>query len=118
MAEMKQLKLKSFTLVESLISLVLISLAVGFAFLVFSSTTANSPNKEGVYVLADELIQRMEAGELELIDQEFSLNNLEIAIRVDEYQTEQNLQEVLVRISKGTKVLHAQYYLILPRDES
>ena len=111
------MKLKAFTLIESIVSLTLISVTVGTCFLLFNQTAINGYARQEARAMADTYFIELEGGLLDSEQAFFDKNGLEMNVQVTNYGQVDNLYLVRVRINKEEKELYrVQKLMVLDED--
>jgi len=92
MAELIQKKVKSSTLIEVLIAMVILLIVFGVAMLVFKNiNTSYSPKLDlKAYLKLEETVQQTK-DELTFIDEEFETDNMKVIKKVYDYSQGENL---------------------------
>ena len=110
-------KLKAFTIVESLVSLMLISFAVGASLILFNYSNVRDYDRQEAKFLADEYLMKLEEGEVNIDRPYYRANNLSISPQFQIYREIQGVYLVSVQVMKKDKVLYRTQKLLLLNED-
>ena len=118
MAKVNQKGLKAFTIVETLVSLTLITIAIGMGFLMFNNTAIDLLKNKEAGLLADALLQEIKVGDRALSDQNVKWEEYEAEIIVDLYEQLPTLNHLQIIIYKDDKAVYELNDLIIGINEN
>lgn len=116
MVILKSKKLPAFSLVESLVSLLLISVAFGTALILFNQMAVNSKPKLEAAILVDEVYEKLENEEIPFTSQTIKVNNLNFSIKIKNYLEVNNLFIVNIVAEQNKKELYHFNKLIVHEE--
>lgn len=104
MAKIKKLKFKGFTIIEALVSLSLITITLGMAFMVFDIASKDILLKRNYPIITNNIIIELENGERELKNQIVEIDNSTVEVKIEDYQNKTGLKKITVIISRNNKI--------------
>ena len=121
---MAQVKLKAFTIVETLVALTLIGVTVGLCLLVFNQVAIDQYDKNELGLIADQLLYEMKTGKLETMDQEIEelpeevvRKGIRVFVETNNYQENEHLFLVSIQMLKEENLLYEKKEVIVIEDE-
>ena len=117
MAQLIRKKLQAFTLVETLVSMTLISIMIGISFLIFNLSSMNQTADRTAYLVADEIFQKILLGEINPNNQMLTIRDFEVEIKSARYMDQRHLDQLSIRVYKNDKTLYAINHLIINRAD-
>lgn len=106
-------KLKAFTLIESIVSLTLISVVVGACLLLVNQMGINDADVQRAKLMSDLYYQELQIGAISVEPKSVREGELVLEIQMINYNKVNNLYEVKTLISKNEKHLYSASKLII-----
>lgn len=113
MVTLKQHQLKAFTLVETIVSLILISVSFGICFLLFNQVSTKQNIKQEAAFIAGRYLAELEEGKHEMESHSFQEGELEISVQIEQYEEVESALVVQLSVLQKEKVLYSTKNIIL-----
>ena len=111
-------KLKAFTIIETLVSLTLVGVSIGVGFLILNTTSINGTLNHEVYFIAEETYQRVIRSEIIRTDQTIKKGKYEIELIVDYYSELEGLDALTIKVFENSKLLIENKHLLIVENEN
>jgi competence protein ComGF len=109
-------KIKAFTIVETLVSLTLISISIALGFLLFNYVAVDQQQHRQVPFLVANILEEFRSGERVLEDQSFLQGEYEVEVQVDIYEEREQLRELWLRVFKEEKMVYQRKSLLIEKE--
>ncbi len=106
-------KLKAFTVIESIVSLMLISIVFGASLLLFNQAAMNNYAVQEAKMLADATIRNTEMQALNFNQELIRKGDYEVKLQLEDYRELKGLKKLTVQVVKGGKILYSTHKLIV-----
>tara|TARA_R110000868_G_scaffold17134_2_gene75618 strand:+ start:234 stop:572 length:339 start_codon:yes stop_codon:yes gene_type:complete len=106
-------KLKAFTLIESIVSLLLISTVFGASLLLFNQAAVNNYAVQEAKLIADETIRNVEIQVPNFNTDVIRKGDFEVKLQLLDYRELEGIKKLTVQVVKDGKVLYTTQKLIV-----
>ena len=104
---------KAFTLIESLVSLLLISSVVAVCLLLFNNMGIKDHSKQDARILVDNYYNKLESGLISTDKTYFEEKELELNIQFKNYAELKHLLQVNVSVNRGKDVIYTSKKIVI-----
>ncbi|MBL4707502.1 MAG: type II secretion system protein [Flavobacteriales bacterium] len=113
MVRLNKHRLKAFTLVETIVSLILISVSFGICFIVFNQVSIGQNLKQEAVLVTEQYLMELEEGKHKLENHSFRIRELEVSVLVDNYERIESAFAVQLLVLQKEEVLYTIKRIIL-----
>jgi len=113
MGQLINTKLKAFTLIESIVSLTLISVVVGISLLLINKVGVDDFDIQKAKLLSEQYYSELEMGIIDGKQIEFVRDDFTFDIQAVKYNQLKGLYEVKINVGKNGKVLYKSKKLLI-----
>jgi hypothetical protein len=106
-------KLKAFTLIESIVSLLLISTVFAASLLLFNQSAMNNYAVQEAKLIADETIRNVEIQAPNFNTDVIRKGDFKVKVQLLNYRELEGIRKLTVQVIKGEKVLYTTQRLIV-----
>lgn len=117
MVELIKKKIKAFTLVESIVSLTLISVTVGACFLLFNQVAVHDHTRQQARLLAENYLIQLEQGDIDIDQNYFEKEGFSIDVNLLTHEGIEQLLHVKISVSRKEKLLYKTDKLIVVHED-
>ncbi|GEM_PF-2076547 len=110
-------RLKAFTLVETIVSLIIISVVLSLSLMIFNQLTSNFISSNKVNLKVEEMVQKIQAGDFKTSETSFKVGGLQIDVNIEPYKLNANLEHYKILVFDNQKII-AERNVLICRDEN
>lgn len=106
-------RVKAFSLVETIISLVIVMFSIGVAFIIFMQVSIPQLTDAEAYFIVESELNKLSISKEKLVDYSVSLEKYDIEVEVINFEQEPLVQVQVVLNSKEGKQIYAKKKLLV-----